>query len=224
MGGVGLSACSRGGVFLLGGVQSHRQHSLRCPTRAFGLSESVVPLWMDRDGYCRQNRHNRKNADYRECSASFFSILPVTGRCLEPALHGRSVKEGYDTMAISSIANFASSATRLPSANCPTCGPNGSGSGNAAKSSTSRAFSGGYTGRTDSFSCATCGPQQSAMPSKATAKPSSSYCPTCAGGSKTSPFPSSSANTYNCPTCNKGPTVASKAGTAPTKNTMSWAR
>lgn len=132
-------------------------------------------------------------------------------------------------MAISSIANFASSVTRLPSASCPTCGSSGSGSktssSNVAKNSTLRSFSGGYTGRGDSFACATCGSQKSTTASKTTASSSSAYCPTCAGNNQArSPFSGNASNTYNCPTCSKGLATTGKTGTVLPNNTTAWAR
>lgn len=122
-------------------------------------------------------------------------------------------------MSISSVANFASSAaTRLPSANCPGCGPGGSNSStsssNAARTSTAQAFSGGHRGRTDSFTCVNCGPQRTTVASATTtfrtsANASSAHCPTCVGGSqaRSLPFSTGSSNAHNCPTCNRGPTT-----------------
>ena len=135
-------------------------------------------------------------------------------------------------MSISSIANFTSSAaTRLPSANCPGCGPGGTSSStsnsNAARTSTAQAFSGGHRGRTDSFTCATCGPQRTTaapttMPSRTAGNSSSAHCPTCVGGNqmRSLPFSTGTSNTHNCPTCNRGPaTTSGRGGATPNFNT-----
>ena len=128
-------------------------------------------------------------------------------------------------MSVSSIANFASSsATRLPSANCPGCGPGGTSSSNSARTSTAQAFSGGHRGRTDSFTCATCGPQRTTATPATTASrtagnSSSAHCPTCVGGSQARSLPfstGSSSNAQNCPTCNRGPATTTGRGVAAT--------